>query len=110
MLTVKPPPSARTAAPARHIDIAHGTAEDVWQSCQRLHALPALELSQLVPARSRAVILAPHPDDETLGCGGLIAQLAGMMREIAVVGKQEQAAGIDVEAANVDPAARFDPR
>lgn len=85
MLIVKTPPAANAALPARHIDIAHGTVEGEWQSCQRLHALPELELGHLVPARSRAVILAPHPDDETLGCGGLIAQLAGMMREIAVV-------------------------
>lgn len=85
MPTVNATPSIVTADSARHIDIVHGTAEEVWQSCQRLHALPELELCHLVPARSRAVILAPHPDDETLGCGGLIAQLAGMMREIAVV-------------------------
>lgn len=88
MLIVNTPAPVRRSAAAhhaRHIDVVHGTAEEVWQSCQRLHALPEIELCKLVPPRSRAVILAPHPDDETLGCGGLIAQLAGMMREIAVV-------------------------
>ncbi|WP_050010713.1 PIG-L deacetylase family protein [Herbaspirillum sp. B65] len=84
MLTLTATPAAPTTA-ARHIDILQGTSEASWQGCQRLHALPELELGQLVPPRSRAVILAPHPDDETLGCGGLIAQLANLMREIAVV-------------------------
>ena len=55
MLIVNPTPPANAAVHARHIDITHGTAEEVWQSCQRLHALPELELCHLVPARSRAV-------------------------------------------------------
>lgn len=35
--------------------------------------------------RGRAMILAPHPDDETLGCGGLIAELCALGRPPAVV-------------------------
>ena len=30
-------------------------------------------LPKLIPAMKRIVIVAPHPDDETLGAGGLIA-------------------------------------
>ncbi|EJN09529.1 PIG-L deacetylase family protein [Herbaspirillum sp. YR522] len=70
---------------ARFIDIVGGTAEHEWQACPALQALPELELCHLVPPRSRAVILAPHPDDETLGCGGLMARLATMMRNITVI-------------------------
>lgn len=35
--------------------------------------------------RGGAMILAPHPDDETLGCGGLIAELARWRRPFLVV-------------------------
>jgi LmbE family N-acetylglucosaminyl deacetylase len=39
------------------------------------------------PASSRVLVLAPHPDDEVLGCGGTIARLRdeGAMVEIVVV-------------------------
>ena len=32
----------------------------------------------------RALIIAPHPDDEILGCGGTMARLAAMGREVHV--------------------------
>ncbi|MFL9926317.1 PIG-L family deacetylase [Herbaspirillum lusitanum] len=69
----------------RHIHINAGTAEHLWQASPELAALPPLELELLVPSHSRAVILAPHPDDEVLGCGGLIAQLRTLHREVVLV-------------------------
>lgn len=37
------------------------------------------------PPTMRTIILAPHPDDETLGTGGLIATLRGCGTEVVVV-------------------------
>lgn len=39
-----------------------------------LYDLPVVAHDQLIPPGSRAVIVAPHPDDEVLGAGGLLAQ------------------------------------
>ena len=44
-------------------------AADFWTAA---HALPLSDLAVIAPGR--AFVLAPHPDDESLGCGGLIAE------------------------------------
>lgn len=47
-----------------------GTPLAAWNASARLRALPAITADLLVPPNCRAVIIAPHPDDEILGCGG----------------------------------------
>ncbi|MGK9559270.1 PIG-L family deacetylase, partial [Salmonella enterica subsp. enterica] len=47
--------------------------------------LPQISVEQLVPAGHRAVIIAPHPDDEVLGCGGLLQGLAMLDRQIQLI-------------------------
>jgi LmbE family N-acetylglucosaminyl deacetylase len=49
------------------------TPEHEWLASPRLHGLPEMDWG----SSKRAVIVAPHPDDETLGVGGTLAQLAG---------------------------------
>jgi LmbE family N-acetylglucosaminyl deacetylase len=57
-----------------------GTPEAVWLPF--LSELPHLDLS---PLPSRAVVVAPHPDDEVLGVGGLLALLADAGVAVSVV-------------------------
>ena len=40
---------------------------------------------EAVDALGRVVVVAPHPDDESLGCGGLVAHLADRGRSVRVV-------------------------
>jgi LmbE family N-acetylglucosaminyl deacetylase len=39
----------------------------------------------LIDGVERALVVAPHADDEVLGCGGVMARLAGLGREVHVV-------------------------
>lgn len=49
-----------------------GTTEATWHAWPTLRTLDALALDQWLPVQSRLVVVAPHPDDEILCCGGLL--------------------------------------
>ena len=53
-----------------------GTSEEDWNGWPGLTRLPRVDAETLVPAGTRAGGGAPHPDDEVLMVGGLLAQLA----------------------------------
>lgn len=60
---------------ARRIEGA-GTAAAAWRADAALAAVPAFALERLVPQGARTIVVAPHPDDEILACGGLLHLLA----------------------------------
>lgn len=53
-----------------------GTTETQWTNWPGLHRLSPTTADELVPLGARAVVVAPHPDDEVLSVGGMLAQLA----------------------------------
>jgi LmbE family N-acetylglucosaminyl deacetylase len=61
-------------APSRLIE-GHGTPDAAWQAWGGLADLPLVSAATLVPPGGRAIVIAPHPDDEVLACGGLLQLL-----------------------------------
>lgn len=59
-----------------------GTSKLDWQNWAYLKHMPKLDLEKIFPAHKRVVIISPHPDDEILGCAGLIQQLDALDRQI----------------------------
>lgn len=58
-----------------------GTPAPLWRNAFAASPLPALDLA----ACRRLIVVAPHPDDETLGFGAAIAQLASAGVPVQVV-------------------------
>ncbi len=62
-----------------------GTSQDEWLNWQGLHNLPPLVIAKHFATGKRVCVFAPHPDDEILGCGGLLQQLAANGNDILLV-------------------------
>ncbi|MBV4458172.1 PIG-L family deacetylase [Pseudomonas sp. COR58] len=50
----------------------------IWNSAPQLDHIPVINTQSLVPAGARAVVIAPHPGDEVVTCGGLLQLLSGL--------------------------------
>ena len=50
-----------------------GTPETVWDAWRGLDAVELIPIEKWMHPMARLVVVAPHPDDEILACGGLMA-------------------------------------
>ncbi|TWR86892.1 PIG-L deacetylase family protein [Pseudomonas saxonica] len=65
--------------------VGAGTGLDHWRNARCLADMRPIDLTRLVPDGARAVIIAPHPDDEILGCGGLLQLLHAAGRSLLLI-------------------------
>jgi len=61
-----------------------GAREAAWLH-SRLRETPMIEVDELGRGVSRVVVVAPHPDDDVLGTGGLLAELAANLVDILLI-------------------------
>ncbi|MFD3684301.1 PIG-L deacetylase family protein [Nocardiopsis sp. NPDC058631] len=86
-----------------------GTPEEEWARWPGLDRVPSLDLGGV----REAVVVAPHPDDETLGFGGGLAVLAARgvrLRIVAVTDGESSHPGSSVFTRNELVARRADER
>ncbi|WP_338337804.1 PIG-L family deacetylase, partial [Xanthomonas citri] len=62
-----------------------GVSEQRWRASRQLNALLTSSLEQLLGTATRVVVVSPHPDDEVLGCGGLLAMAIASGRQALIV-------------------------
>lgn len=72
----KPSFGADVRAPSAGAFGVCGTPLEAWQRSAALSAVASVSLAELIPQSARLIVIAPHPDDEVLACGGLLAALA----------------------------------
>lgn len=69
----------------RFIDAGHGTDEAQWIAWLAGQQIAEAQLDELVGASQRVLLVAPHPDDEILAAGGLLAMLGQHWHEPLVI-------------------------
>lgn len=62
-----------------------GTPIHEWRESQSLARTPSITIDALIPRGARLVIAAPHPDDEVLACGGLLAAMADRVEDLHLI-------------------------
>jgi LmbE family N-acetylglucosaminyl deacetylase len=76
---------AEPVSQGRNLIQGPGTTLAEWQASDWLAHVPIITHRQLVPAGQRLVVVAPHPDDEVLGCAGILAGMKGKEANVLMI-------------------------
>ena len=85
MATVSSKPAPLHPIVGDRLIAGDGTSAQAWQAWQGLESLTRLDISTHFSTHRRVCIFAPHPDDEILGCGGLLQALVAQGNQVLIV-------------------------
>ena len=69
----------KDVTPMKPLSLTEGpSSAQIWNSAAQLDNIPVINTRSLVPTGARAVIIAPHPGDEVVTCGGLLQLLSSL--------------------------------
>ncbi|KPN90836.1 PIG-L deacetylase family protein [Pseudomonas nunensis] len=57
----------------------------IWNNAPQLDNIPVINTQTLVPEGARAVLIAPHPGDEVVMCGGLLQLLSTLGHPLQLI-------------------------
>src|SRR5437868_11676312 len=57
----------------------------IWNSAPQLDNVPVINTQSLVRPGARVVVIAPHPGDEVVTCGGLLQLLSAMEHPLQLI-------------------------
>ena len=57
----------------------------IWNSAPQLDTIPVINTETLVPPGARAVVIAAHPGDEVVTCGGLLQLLSNLGHPLQLI-------------------------
>jgi LmbE family N-acetylglucosaminyl deacetylase len=57
----------------------------IWNSALQLDNVPVISTRSLVPHGARVVVIAPHPGDEVVTCGGLLQLLSNIGHPLQLI-------------------------
>lgn len=73
------------SAEAENLIRGAGTTLAEWQASHSLACVPTITHQQLIPTGHRLIVIAPHPDDEVLGCAGILARMRGREADVVML-------------------------
>jgi len=85
MATVDSKPAPLHPIVGDRLIAGNGTSAQDWQAWQGLESLTRLDIPTHFSTHRRVCIFAPHPDDEILGCGGLLQALVAQGNQVLIV-------------------------
>ena len=62
-----------------------GTSQEAWKNWSELQDMLRFDITKSFAPHQRVCIFAPHPDDEIIGCGGLLQQLTANGNPIVLI-------------------------